>query len=30
MDKIAKACVKVIADEKTADIMDAKFKREVG
>ena len=30
MDKIAQACVKVIADEKTADIMEPKFKREVG
>lgn len=30
MDAIAKTCVKVIADEATADGMEAKFKREVG
>ena len=30
MDKIATTCVKVIADEKCADMMLPKFKREVG
>jgi len=30
MNKIAETCVKVIADEKCADMMEPKFKREVG
>jgi hypothetical protein len=30
MDKIAMTCVKVIADEKCADAIESKFKKEVG
>uniref|UniRef100_A0A7S3FVR3 Importin N-terminal domain-containing protein n=1 Tax=Strombidium rassoulzadegani TaxID=1082188 RepID=A0A7S3FVR3_9SPIT len=30
MEQIARTCVKVIADEKTADMMEPKFKKEVG
>jgi len=30
MNQIAKTCVKVIADEKCADGMETKFKKEVG